>query len=407
MISGIVGKPNVGKSTFFNSATLMNVAVANYPFTTINANIGTGYIRVRCVHQELGVKDNPVNSACVDGTRLIPVKMVDVAGLVPGASKGKGLGNKFLDDLRQADALIHVIDSSGSTDEEGRVVSPGSHDPLMDVQFVKNEIVLWIKGLIEKDWSRISRTVESGASGSPELVAGLMQKLSGLSIRESSIEAAIHKAGLKADKPTSWNNEDLLNFSKALLDISKPMLIGANKCDLKSSKEIISKMTKALAGTYPVVPCAAEAELLLRRASQSGLISYVPGDSFFEIKDTSKITAGQRKALDLVRSEVLDVWKGTGVQKAINDAYLSLLKGIVVYPVEDESKLTDKKGNVLPDARIMHNGDTAKDLAYSIHTDLGETFLYAIDARTGLRVGADYELKNNDVLKIVATARKG
>lgn len=166
-------------------------------------------------------------------------------------------------------------------------------------------------------------------------------------------------------------------------------------------------MTKELQGTYPIVPCAAEAELLLRRASQSGLISYVPGDSFFEIKDSSKITTAQRKALDLVRSEVLDVWKGTGVQKAINDAYLSLLKGIVVYPVEDESKLTDKKGNVLPDARIMHNGDTAKDLAYSIHTDLGQTFLYAIDARTGLRVGADYELKNNDVLKIVATARKG
>jgi ribosome-binding ATPase len=407
MISGIVGKPNVGKSTFFSAATLMNVAIANYPFTTINANVGTGYIRVKCVHEEFGVKDNPVNSACIGGTRLIPVKMVDVAGLVPGASKGKGLGNKFLDDLRQADALIHVIDSSGSTDEEGRIVSAGSHNPLVDVGFVKNEIIQWIKGLVEKDWARISRTVESGASGSPSLVSELMQKLSGLSIRDSSIEMAIHRAGLKADKPTSWNNDDIRSFSEMLLNVSKPILIAANKCDLRTSKDIIPKLISSLQETYPVVPCAAEAELLLRKASQSNLISYVPGDSSFKIIDPSRITSAQKKALDLVQAEVLEIWKGTGVQKAINDAYLSLLKGIVVYPVEDESKLTDKKGNVLPDARIMYKGDTARDLAYSIHTDLGETFLYAIDARSGLRVAADYKLRNNDVLKIVATAKKG
>ncbi len=407
MISGIIGKPNVGKSTFFNAATLMSVAVANYPFTTINANVGTGYIRVKCIHEELGVKDNPVNSACIDGTRLIPVKMVDVAGLVPDASKGRGLGNKFLDDLRQADALIHVIDSSGSTDEEGRAVAAGSRDPMMDIEFVKREVVLWVKGLIEKDWPRISRTVESGAAGAPNLVTELMAKLSGLSIRETSIEAAIHKLGLKIDKPTSWNDTDLYDFASLLLDISKPMLIAANKCDQPVSKEIISKLQQGLGENYTIVPCAAEAELLLRRAAQGGFISYVPGDSTFNVKEPSRISAPQRKALELVKSQVLDVWKGTGVQKAINDAYLSLLHGIVVYPVEDESKFTDKKGNVLPDARIMHKGETAKDLAYSVHSDLGETFLYAIDARTGLRVGADYKLKNNDVLKIVATGRKG
>jgi ribosome-binding ATPase len=407
MISGIIGKPNVGKSTFFNAATLMSVAVANYPFTTINANVGTGYIRVKCVHEELGVKDNPVNSACIDGTRLIPVKMVDVAGLVPDASKGRGLGNKFLDDLRQADALIHVIDSSGSTDEEGRAVATGSHDPLTDIEFVKREVVLWVKGLIEKDWPRISRTVESGAAGAPNLITELMAKLSGLSIRDTYIEAAIHKLGLKIDKPTSWNDKDLYDFATLLLDISKPMLIAANKCDQAGSKEIISKLQHELGENDSIVPCAAEAELLLRRAAQGGFISYVPGDSTFKINDLAKISAPQRKALELVKSQVLDVWNGTGVQKVINDAYLSLLHGIVVYPVEDESKFTDKKGNVLPDARIMHKGETAKDLAYSVHSDLGETFLYAIDARTGLRVGADYKLKNNDVLKIVATGRKG
>lgn len=407
MITGIIGKPNVGKSTFFNAATLLNVAVANYPFTTITPNVGNAYIRVRCVHEELHVVDNPVNSTCVDGTRLIPVRLVDVAGLVPGAASGRGLGNKFLDDLRQADALIHVVDASGSTDEEGRQVSAGSRDPRLDVDFIRKEMIVWIKSLVEKDWPKITRTVESGASNAVKLPAALMEKLSGLSIDEESIEVAVHRCGLKIDKPSAWTDEEIFSFCETLLSISKPILIAANKCDQQTAKEIISRLQNDLGPESMVVPCAAEAELLLRRASQAGLIDYVPGDADYKIRDQLKISAAQKKALDIVKSQVLDVWNGTGVQKAINDAYLRLLKGIVVYPVEDETKLTDKKGNVLPDARIMHVGDTARDLAFKIHTDLGNSFLYAIDARTGLRVGADYELKNNDVLKIVASARKG
>ncbi len=406
MLTGIIGKPNVGKSTFFNASTLLNVAVANYPFTTINANLGNGYIRVKCVHEELGVKDNPVNSACVDGTRLIPVRLVDVAGLVPGASSGRGLGNKFLDDLRQADALIHVIDASGGTDEEGRAVKVGSHDPAGDVEFVRKEIVLWIKSLLDKDWPKISRAVESGSANPVKLPAALVEKLSGLSVEEESIEVAIHRRGLKIDRPSSWSDLDLYGFCETLIDISKPILIAANKCDLPTARETVDRLSQQFSD-WIVVPCAAEAELLLRRASQTGLISYVPGDATFTIPDPSKISAAQKKALDLVKNQVLDIWKGTGVQKAVNDAYLRLLKGIVVYPVEDETKFSDKKGNVLPDARIMHQGDTARDLAFKVHTDLGNTFLYAVDARTGLRVGADYKLKNNDVLKIVSSARKG
>jgi ribosome-binding ATPase len=406
MITGIIGKPNVGKSTFFNAATLLNVAVANYPFTTINPNMGNGYIQVKCVHQELGVTDNPVNSACVDGTRLIPIRLVDVAGLVPGASSGRGLGNKFLDDLRQADALIHVIDASGSTDEEGRSIKAGSHDPISDVEFVHKEIVVWMKSLLDKDWPKITRSVESGAANPIKLQAALLEKLSGLSIDEESIEVAIHKKGLKIDRPSSWSDADLYAFTETLLEISKPILIAANKCDQPTSKEIIDHLSKELEGSV-IIPCAAEAELVLRRASQANLISYLPGDPGFKIKDATKVTPAQRNALNLIQTHVLDVWHDTGVQKAINDAYLRMLKGIVVYPVEDESKFSDKKGNVLPDARIMHQGDTAKDLAFKVHTDLGNSFLYAIDARTGLRVGADYKLKNNDVLKIVSTAKKG
>ena len=406
LLTGVVGKPNVGKSTFFNAATLLNVPVANYPFTTIEPNVGNAFIRVKCVHVELGVRDNPVNSSCVDGTRLIPVRLVDVAGLVPGASSGKGLGNKFLDDLRQADALIHVVDASGSTDEEGRVGEPGSHDPLFDVAFIKKEIILWVKSLLDKDWPKITRTVESGASNAIKLPAALVEKLSGLSIDEESIEVSVHRLGLKIDKPSGWKEEDLFSFCQTLIEISKPILIAANKCDQPTAAANISRITSELKDSM-IIPCAAEAELLLRRASQSDLISYIPGDSSFKVKDPSKISQAQKRALDLVQSQVLDIWHGTGVQAAVNDAYLRLLHGIVVYSVEDEAKFTDKKGNVLPDARIMHEGSNAKDLAYKIHTDLGNSFLYAIDARTGLRLGAEYVLKNNDVLKIVSSAKRG
>ena len=103
MIVGLLGKPNTGKSTFFSAATLKSVPIADFPFTTIKPNVGMAYLRTKCVHEEMGVVDKPKNSVCANGVRLIPVKLVDVAGLVSGASSGRGLGNQFLEDIMQAD----------------------------------------------------------------------------------------------------------------------------------------------------------------------------------------------------------------------------------------------------------------------------------------------------------------
>lgn len=395
MLVGIVGKPNVGKSTFFSAATLKNVPVADYPFTTITPNVGMGYLRTKCVCKEMGVTDTPRNSVCSDGTRLIPVKLVDVAGLVAGASVGRGRGNQFLDELRQADALIHVVDVSGGTDGEGRKVELGSHDPVSDVTMIENELDLWILGIVKKDWEKSARLSEQARSS----IAGhIAQRLSGLGIDEESVEATLLHLHMRAEKPTAWTDAELMNLVRTLRERNKPSLIAANKADLPGAEARIEK----LKGTGRIViPAASEAELLLRRASEHDVIRYTPGDGDFVVTKDD-ITPQQTRALELVKEKVLGPYGSTGVQQAIDQAYFGLLKAIVAYPVEDETKLSDKNGNVLPDAYVMAGGSTALDLAKKIHTDLAQGFLYAIDARTGMRLSGDHVLKNGDILKIIS-----
>jgi len=91
-LAGIVGKPNVGKSTMFSAMTLAPIEIANYPFTTIRPNRGVSYLRIKCVCRELGVKDNPKNSKCVDGVRFIPIELIDCPGIIRGAHEGRGGG---------------------------------------------------------------------------------------------------------------------------------------------------------------------------------------------------------------------------------------------------------------------------------------------------------------------------
>ena len=390
---GIVGKPNVGKSTFFSASTMAPAEIANYPFTTVEANVGVGFVRGKCPHVEFKVQCNPNNAPCENGVRMIPVELIDVAGLVPDAWQGKGLGNKFLDDLRQASALIHIVDASGSTLADGTPCDVGAHNPLEDVKFLESEIDHWFFSLINKDWSKIARQMSMQGT---KIERVLHEKFTGLAITEIQITAALRKANLDAS-PSKWTDDELLNLCAEIRRSGKPMLIAANKCDQASEENL--EALKAL--PFTVIPTSAEYELALRKAAKAGLLDYIPGSDSFKLKEPSKLNEAQKKALDKI-SHFLQRFGSTGVQKCLETAIYDMLGLIPVYPVEDENKLTNKEGLVLPDAHLMPNGSNARELAYKVHTDLGNNFIRAIDARTKRVVGHDYVLKKDDVITIVA-----
>jgi len=386
----IAGKPNCGKSTFYSAATMAPAEIANYPFTTIDANKGVAYVRINCPCKELGIEGC---KACNNGIRFIQIGLIDVAGLVPEAHKGKGLGNKFLDNLREADAILHIIDASGSTDEEGNPVDPGSHDPLNDIGFIEHEMTMWVYGLLEKNWQRLQRSSQAKTFSIIDAVA---DQLAGLSITDENVIRAENESGVDLK---SCTDEELVKFCEYLVSSSKPFLVIANKAD-SASDEVIEK----LKAETNISIASAAGELAIRKATEAGFTSYVPGDSDFTILNPEKLSKAQNAGLEAIRTFMKKA-DGTGVQQTINSAVFDLLDRIVVFPVEDESKYCDGQDRILPDAFLMKKGSNPHDLAYMVHSDIGDGFLYAVDAKTKMRIKETHELKDGDIIKIVSTKK--
>ncbi|MFP4045929.1 MAG: redox-regulated ATPase YchF [Candidatus Aenigmatarchaeota archaeon] len=393
---GLVGAPNSGKSTFLKAASLADVEIGNYPFTTIDANRGIGYVTVPCPCRKRNISCDPQNSECKDGTRLVPVKLLDVAGLVPDAHKGKGLGNQFLDDLREADALIHVLDVSGRTNAKGEKTE--DYDPKGNIEFLEEELDKWFIDIFEREWQKFASEIEMEHR---DFEDQLLSRFSGLKIDKNDIRTVLMDLDLNPEKPSTWNEENREEFCRGLRKRTKPILIAANKIDLPGSEENYERIKEE--SNSETVACCAEAELALREAAQHGLIDYTPGEKEFEITDEGGLSKKQSKALEFVE-KILENYGSTGVQRCLNSAVFDLLDMIVVYPVENEHKLTDKKGNVLPDAILIEKGSTTEDLAYKIHSDIGDKFIGAIDCKTERKIGADHELENGDIVKILTSS---
>lgn len=394
MLIGLVGKPSVGKSTFFKAATLAEVEIASYPFTTIKPNHGIGYVKVECIDKEFNAQCKPNHGFCINHQRFVPIDLMDVAGLVKGASEGKGLGNQFLDDLRGADVFIHIVDVSGTTDSEGKQVLDANYNPLDDIELLEDELNKWFYNILCKAWKSFARTAEVNKVKFSEAVA---KQFSGLKVKEEQVKDVILKANLP-EKASEWNDNQLMKFASELRKESKPMIIAANKVDMENGEKNYKKIKEEYKD-YLVIPCSADSELALRQAAKAGLIEYIPGEKDFKI--LKELNEKQKQALEKIKNNVLSKFEyGTGVQQVLNSAVFDFLKYIAIFPAS-ANKLGDSKGNILPDCFLMPPGTTALDFAYYLHTDFGKNFIKAIDARTKMAWGKEHKLKHRDGLEIV------
>lgn len=389
MIIGLVGAPNKGKSTIFSAMTALNVPIADYAFTTIKPNLGVAYIGKKCVESELGVKCKPRAGMCKNGTRYMPVNIIDVAGLVPGASLGKGMGNQFLGDLISADVLIQVVDISGKTDINGAVSE--SSDPYLEIEMIRRELAEWLAGIILKHMPELGRRSDGNVA--------LHELLSGLKASLEDIDDAGSRSFLSLTS-INWSKTEAIKFAEALIKINKPMVIAANKMDMGKPEALKALQSKV--GSIPVVECSGAIELALSKAARSGVVDYDPSSGTIKVNDSAK--KEQKDALAYMERYVKQ-HSGTGIQALLDMAVFKLLENVVAYPVEDENHYSDHSGNVLPDAMLMRGGSTAFDLAMRIHSDLAKTMKYAVDAKSKMRIQKEYVLKDNDVIKFVSTAK--
>ena len=398
---GIIGKTNTGKTTFFNSATLSSSEISTYPFTTKTPESSIANAITLCVHMEFNVKDEPNNSKCMDGWRYVPVELIDLPGLIKDAWKGKGLGNQFLSIAAQSDALLHVVDCSGSIDASGKISEVGTGDPVSDFADIEEELIMWYQKILEGNRDKVSKNINSGT----ELVDALTDLYMGIGVKKNHVIKALKISELEEKKFDDYDSQDTKQLAKILRKISKPTLIVANKIDVPGADKNFNRLRERY-NEVITVPASADSELTLRRAEQQQLIKYSPGSEQFDIVNLEKLNKKQKSALDFIKKDIMGEYMRTGVQFAINVTVFKLLKMNSVYPVANEDTLSDKKGRILPDLILVKEGATIKDLANEIHTDLAKGLLYGKDLRYNLRLPTHYQLRDRDVVSLISATKK-
>ncbi|QDX40631.1 redox-regulated ATPase YchF [Salarchaeum sp. JOR-1] len=388
---GLVGKPSVGKSTFFNAATMGDVPEGAYPFTTIDPSLGEAYVRVDCAAPDFDETCEPNTGYCRDDKRFVPVKLVDVAGLIPGAHEGKGLGNQFLTDLNEADVLVHVVDFSGETDMEGEPTE--GHDPRDDIDFLEDELDQWYLSILEKGIERF----ETRHMAETELEVELAEQMSAFGTNKDEIKQTILSLGLELD-PATWDEADELELAREIRKRTKPMVVAANKMDTPEARANYEEITSDPDYDHlTIVPCSAHAEKALKTAEENGVVEYTPGASDFEI--TGDVSDEQAAGLDQIREFVAE-FDGSGVQRALEAALFEELDAVAVFPGSANGNWTN---GPFPDCFVLPANATAEDFAYHLHSDIGDGFLHAIDCRTERQIGADTELETGDVVEVIST----
>ncbi len=386
---GLVGKPSVGKSSFFNAATMNDVPEGAYPFTTIDPSVGEAYVRVECAAPEFDTECAPSVGFCEEGTRFVPVKLVDVAGLIPGAHEGKGLGNQFLTDLNETDVLLHVVDFSGETDAEGEPTE--GHDPREDVDFLEDELDMWYLDILEKGVEKYENRY-GGEDASVE--EELAEQMSAFRTSADEIKQVVLSLGLELD-PETWDDDDRYAVAREIRKRTKPLVVVANKMDKPAARENYEEITSDPEYDHlTVVPASAHAEKALKKADRGGAVSYRPGDADFEM--VGDVSDEQAAGLEQIREFVAE-FGGTGVQSALETALFDELGTIAVFPgsATEEGEFRD--------CFVLPEGSTTEDFAYHIHSDIGDGLLHGLDCRAERQIGKGHELADRDVVELVST----
>ncbi|KAF3058670.1 hypothetical protein GL218_05634 [Daldinia childiae] len=383
---GLVGKPSAGKSTTLNSLTDATSKVGNYPFTTIDPQRAIGYLQIACACERFGVQDKckPNYGSCVDGRRSVPIELLDVAGLVPGAHQGRGLGNKFLDDLRHADALIHVVDASGRTNAEGE--NTRGYDPSQDIAWLRGEIVAWIKGNLWEKWGQFS-----GYGSTAAVVARTLDRLN-----------------LK-EPLEHWTEETVDRVVSTFTDEKFPTVIALNKIDDADAYTNLMKITK-MQDPNMVVACSAKAELFLRKMAKQGYIRYTEGTEFVDTREDliadgdpdggglKELDEKNKNTIEEYRDMILFRYGSTGVVQVLSKA-AEILGLVPVFPVRNVSTFSSGSDTKVAfrDCVLVKKNSTVGDVARKV---MGDAPIAYVEGVGGVRVSEDAVVTagKNDVL---------